>query len=761
MVLNAATRSRSAARSITLAIAAAALLAACENPLAEMVEALQAETVSPRISVLRGTTELDGQTGIDLGTIAFGQTLDVVLTIGNSGKSGLTISEDAIRFEPDDQTGDDLLTIVSRPDSVDIGGTAALTFRVTGTAAGTKGCVLVIDSNDVTTPSFRLSISFVVSELSLPDVPDGLRIDNLGTAPAMYTCLLLSWSAVDSAKLGYVICRDTVSEGNYDTRFNYAPTTNSGTITYTDTTGVPGQTYYYKVVSRNSLGTSSLNASETRVGALEGTPVTGVELSANSLVLSKGATAALTATLSPAGASIQTVAWTSDAPNSVSVDADGNITAADYGRATITARSEDNSGSAATCVVDVQPERPNLRLNGVAVDSGSTQVLTSVPASLSMTTVPATAIIRYTMDGTTPDVDSDVFDPSAPINIAGSGLDLSFKAAAFDSNGVSSPVATVTVQVRQTGLTSALTASSTVTTFNWEYNEGYMLPMGMTSDGTHIFIADNTRRVIWKVDPASGEESVFAGKLDTSVQLLDGIGESARFRYPNGLTTDGTYLYLTDSASIRRIRISTAEVETLAGASTGGYADGIGASARFSVEMKDITTNGRYLFVVDKMDDLNSYIRRLDLFSSTFDVQTITTIPHYGNGIASDGTYLYISASMSASDARGVIWQCGYSASPLGTIAGNGLADLGSVDGTGTGATFNAPWALVCDGPNLYILEHGGLLLRKMVISTKVVSTVQDASLTTRWTNGMAIQGNALYYMKRPDEYSAYLMQHQ
>jgi len=742
-------------------VAAATLLSACDNPLAEMVEALQAETVSPRIAVLRGVTELEQQAGIDLGTIAFNQEIDISLTIRNSGKSELTLQDGAVSFEPDEQTDADMFAVVSRPGRVEAGGSSVLTFRITGTAAGSKAFDLVIDSNDVTTPSFRLSFSFVVSTIPLPSAPDGFRVDNLSAEPEKYTCLLLSWDAVDSAELGYIVRRDVNYAGNYDTKFEYAPAANSGTISYTDTTAVPGTTYYYKVQARNSLGTSSLSASEAKLGVLTGTPMTGVGLSESSLVLSKGASHGLTATVSPAGASIQTVTWTSNAPDRVSVDASGNVSAVDYGRATITALGDDNSGFAATCVVDVQPERPSLRLNGVAVDSGSTQVLTDVPATLSITAVPATAVIRYTMDSSTPDADSDVFDPSAPINIAGSGLDLSFKAAAFDSNGISSPVATVTVQVRQTGLTSALTASSTVTTFKWEYNEGYMLPMGMVSDGTHIFIADNTRRVIWKVDPASGEESVFAGKLNTSVQLLDGIGESARFRYPNGLTTDGTYLYLTDSASIRRIRISTAEVETLAGASTNGYVDGAGASARFSYDLKDITTNGRYLFVVDKMDNLNSYIRRLDLYSTTFDVETITTIPHYGNSIASDGTYLYISASMSSSDARGVIWQCGYSASPLGTIAGNGLADLGSVDGTGTGATFNAPWAIICDGPNLYILEHGGLVIRKMVISTRVVSTVQDASITTRWTNGMAILGNALYYMKRPDEYSACLMQHQ
>lgn len=744
---------------IVVILASFLLLHSCDNPLAEVVDTLQAETISPRIAVLRGSTAVDQQTGMDLGTIAFNQTLNVSLTIQNSGRSRLVLAEDAVSIEPDALTGTDIFSVAEKPSSIDLDESSTLTVRINGTSAGTKRCDVIIASNDVTNPAFRIPVVVVVSPLPLPDAPEGFRADNLATVPAMYTCIRLSWSAADSATLGYVVCRDVNIAGNYDTRFNYTPASNTGTIEYIDTSAVPGATYYYKILSRNALGTSSLSSSDTKIGMLPGTPVTGMVMSDSSRVMGKGTASALTATILPAGASIRTIAWTSDAPGKVSVDASGNIAAVDYGRATITARSEDNTGITATCVVDVRPDQPVFRLNGVTVASGSTQVLTSVPASLSMTALPSTAVIRYTMDGSTPDADSMVFDPGTPINIAGGGLDLLFKAAAFDANGVSSSVGTVTIQIRLTGLTTALDTSSTVATLSVGVVDPYTVPMGLVSDGTNIYIADENRFVIWKVNPATGATSVFAGALLQS-DLIDGVGGAARFYALQSITTDGTFLYVTDRSTVRRINIATAKVETLAGDRDSGYVDGAGNIARFHSSMQDITTNGRYLFMVDYIDSGSSYIRKLDLYSPTFEVQTLVYLPHHCSGIASDGTYLYISAAMSESNPRGVIWRCNFDASTYGTIAGNGLADIGSVDGTGTEATFNDPWALVCDGPNLYVLDHGSLLVRKMVINTRTVSTIQNTGLEG-WTNGLAIQGNSLYFMKRPTSITAYLMRHQ
>jgi len=65
------------------------------------------------------------------------------------------------------------------------------------------------------------------------------------------------------------------------------------------------------------------------------------------------------------------------------------------------------------------------------------------------------------------------------------------------------------------------------------------------------------------------------------------------------ITTDGTYLYVVEGGGnkVRKVVIATGEVTTLAGPPN-GYADGVGASALFS-EPGGITTDGKSLFVSD------------------------------------------------------------------------------------------------------------------------------------------------------------------
>ena len=75
-----------------------------------------------------------------------------------------------------------------------------------------------------------------------------------------------------------------------------------------------------------------------------------IELSDTSLKMKKDGTAQLTATANPDGASIDGIAFASDAPDVATVDKEGNVTAIADGKATITASVGDVS---AECVVTV------------------------------------------------------------------------------------------------------------------------------------------------------------------------------------------------------------------------------------------------------------------------------------------------------------------------------------------------------------------------------------------------------------------------
>jgi len=55
-------------------------------------------------------------------------------------------------------------------------------------------------------------------------------------------------------------------------------------------------------------------------------------------------------------------------------------------------------------------------------------------------------------------------------------------------------------------------------------------------------------------------------------------------------------------------------------------------------------------------------------------------------------------------------------------LAGTGSS--GSANGTGTSASFSKPWGITTDGTNLYVGGTDNHLIRQIVISTGVVTTV-------------------------------------
>ena len=91
--------------------------------------------------------------------------------------------------------------------------------------------------------------------------------------------------------------------------------------------------------------------------------VTGVTLDKTSAALTVGDTETLTATVSPDGATDKTVTWSSDNTSVATVDANGKVTAASAGTATITVTAtngtdDTSDDKTATCAVTVTAEQP-------------------------------------------------------------------------------------------------------------------------------------------------------------------------------------------------------------------------------------------------------------------------------------------------------------------------------------------------------------------------------------------------------------------
>src|SRR6185369_5911024 len=125
-------------------------------------------------------------------------------------------------------------------------------------------------------------------------------------------------------------------------------------------------------------------------------------------------------------------------------------------------------------------------------------------------------------------------------------------------------------------------------------------PADITTDGSNLYVTDANNRVIRKVVIATGAVSTLAGTAG-NIGSADGIGGSASFFMPLGITTDGTNLYITDigNETIRKVEIASGVVTTIAGtAGIMGSSDGSGGAARF-LSLHYITTDGTNAYVTD------------------------------------------------------------------------------------------------------------------------------------------------------------------
>lgn len=219
---------------------------------------------------------------------------------------------------------------------------------------------------------------------------------------------------------------------------------------------------------------------------------------------------------------------------------------------------------------------------------------------------------------------------------------------------------------------TAGSAGQTATTF--------YQPNGITTDGTNLYVADYRNNMIRKIVIADSTVSRLAGNGSGYAGYADGAGDTASFYLPSGITTDGTSLYVTDSGyhTIRKVDIATGNVVTLAGlAGNPGSTDGTGNAARFNTP-SGITTDGTNLYVADLN---NQTIRKIVISSGV--VTTLAGVP----GVA-------------------------------------GLVDSFGQAGTGNSALFNNPAHLATDGTALYVTDSKNGIIRKILIDSGHVTTL-------------------------------------
>ncbi|MBO9539118.1 hypothetical protein J7643_00845 [bacterium] len=209
----------------------------------------------------------------------------------------------------------------------------------------------------------------------------------------------------------------------------------------------------------------------------------------------------------------------------------------------------------------------------------------------------------------------------------------------------------------------------------------------------------------------------------------DTIGGNASLNGPFGVVLDKAgNLFWTDEFGHRIRKLNPlGNVSTLAGDGTASFADAQGLAAKLNTPCHLVFDSLNNLYIAD---NANYRIRKITPDG------TVSTLAGNGSPSATDGTGTgagFIGAVGITNDDQGNLYMADaggarirkvvISSGVVTTLAGNGT--LASVDGTGAGAQFADPYGIVADKRgNLYVSEHGGSKIRKIVISSGVVTTL-------------------------------------
>lgn len=289
-------------------------------------------------------------------------------------------------------------------------------------------------------------------------------------------------------------------------------------------------------------------------------------------------------------------------------------------------------------------------------------------------------------------------------------------------------------------------------------------PAGLSTDGTFLYIADSTNHTIRMLELSTNTVTTIAGTAAASGSA-DGVGAAARFSTPYSVTHNSGTLYIADrdNNTLRAMNLSTSQVTTYLGDASGtdDYVRGTFANSRFWL-VRSVVIIGTTMYLVD----YNPVITKIDMVSQTTEDligvtknRTWSSLDGTGTNarfnfidqMISDGTYIYIP------DVSGhAIRRLSIATGVVDTIAGT-IDTSGSTNGIGSAARFNTPSGIAISGNILYIADNGNRIIRKIDLSTFQVTTLAGSAGLAGTTNGtgsaarfsrpggLAINGNDLY----------------
>jgi trimeric autotransporter adhesin len=239
----------------------------------------------------------------------------------------------------------------------------------------------------------------------------------------------------------------------------------------------------------------------------------------------------------------------------------------------------------------------------------------------------------------------------------------------------------------------------------------------------------------------------------------DGIpANSAELNYLAGVAVDMSgNVYIADEVNdrIRKITVSTGIISTVAGNSTEGYnGDGIAAT---DAELHTPTGvaldgSGNIYFV----DNNNNRVRKVTLSNGLISTIAGNGTPGFnGDGIPATNAEVYSPIAVAIDQSGNVYIADTYnqkirkvtaSTGIISTVAGNGTVGYNGDGIAATGAELNYPYGIALDGPgNLYIGDYDNNRVRKVDVSTGIISTIAGTGTGGYNSDGIAATAAKLY----------------